>query len=306
MAYSMAELELPVLNMTVRDKDCLFRFVFEHTRVRGELVHLDATWQAVLERHQYPEAVRNLLGQMLAAAALLSATIKIDGSLHLQLQGDGPVSILLAQAGADRVLRGLAHWREGKVPDDFRSLVGNARITLTIDPGEGGEQYQGIVAVDDDSLPAALESYFRQSEQLATRLWLTVNGTRASGMLLQQLPGDCEDADAWNREVQLAETITDEELLALPVRDLLYRLYHEEDVRLFEAEPVSFRCSCSKERIETVLRGLGYQEVQGILEEQGSVKVNCEFCNQQFTFDAVDVEKLFAAANQPDVPDTRH
>jgi molecular chaperone Hsp33 len=292
--------------MTIRDKDCLFRFVFEHTNVRGEVVHLDAAWQAILERHKYPEPVRNLLGQMMAAAALLSATIKINGSLHLQLQGDGPVSMLLVQAGSDRSLRGLAHWREGDLANDFQALVGDARLSLTIDPGEGGEQYQGIVAVEDDSLPAALESYFRQSEQLATRLWLAVDETRVSGMLLQQLPGESEDADAWNREVQLADTITKDELLTLPVQDLLHRLYHEEDVRLFEAEPVSFRCSCSKERIETVLRGLGYQEIQDILKEQGAVSVNCEFCNQHYSFDAVDVEKLFAASNQPDVPSTRH
>ncbi|MEE9422397.1 MAG: Hsp33 family molecular chaperone HslO [Gammaproteobacteria bacterium] len=292
--------------MTIRDKDCLFRFVFEHTNVRGELVHLDAAWQAILERHEYPEPVRNLLGQMIAAAALLSATIKINGSLHLQLQGDGPVSMLLVQAGSDRALRGLAHWREGDIPNDFQSLVGDARLSLTIDPGEGGEQYQGIVAVEDDSLTASLESYFRQSEQLATHLWLAVDDSRASGMLLQQLPGESEDADAWSREVQLASTITDQELLALPVRDLLHRLYHEEDVRLFEAEPMSFRCSCSKQRIETVLRGLGYQEIQDILEEQGAVSVNCEFCNQNYSFDAVDVEELFAASNQPDIPSTRH
>ncbi len=292
--------------MATHDKDCLFRFVFEHTNVRGELVHLDATWQAILERHAYPEAVRHLLGQMMAAATLLSATIKINASLHLQLQGDGPVSMLLVQAGADRVLRGLAHWKAGDLPDNFRSMVGDARISLTIDPGEGGDQYQGIVAVEDNSLPAALESYFRQSEQLATRLWLAVDNTRASGMLLQQLPGECEDADAWNRAVQLADTLTDQELLTLPIRDLLHRLYNQEDVRLFEAEAVSFRCSCSKQRIETVLRGLGYPEVQDILEEQGAVSVNCEFCNQRYSFDAVDVEELFAASNQPDVPDTRH
>lgn len=292
--------------MTIRDKDCLHRFVFEHTNVRGELVHLDATWQATLERHDYPEAVKKLLGQMMAAAALLSATIKFNGSLHLQLQGDGPISMVLVQAGADRTLRGLAHWKNGALPDDFRSQVCDARISLTIDPGEGGERYQGIVAVEQDSLPAALESYFQQSEQLATRLWLVTNDSRASGMLLQQLPWDSEDTDAWNRDVQLGETITDEELLKLPVRDLLYRLYHEENVRLFEAEPVSFRCSCSKDRIETVLRGLGYQEVQGILEEQGEVSVNCEFCNQNYSFDAVDIEELFAASNQPEVPSTRH
>lgn len=292
--------------MTDRDNDCLFRFVFEHTHVRGELVHLDATWRAILERHDYPETVRPVLGHMLAAAALLSATIKIEGSLHLQLQGDGPMTLVVVQAMADRTLRGLAHWRDGDLPADFRSLVGNARLSLTVDPGDGRERYQGIVVVEDDTVAAALEHYFQRSEQLATRLWLVADDQRASGMLLQQLPGVSEDADAWNRDVRLGETITDQELLRLPVRELLHRLFHEEDVRLFDAEPLSFRCSCSRQRIETVLRGLGYQEVRDIIDEQGEVKVNCEFCNQCFSFDAVDVEELFAASLQPDIPSTRH
>jgi len=292
--------------MTIRDRDSLHRFVFEHTNVRGELVHLDATWQAILERHAYPEPVRELLGQAMAAAALLSATIKISGSLTLQLQGSGPVNLLVVQAGANRTLRGLAHWEGDLASGDFRRLVGDARIALTIDPGEGGDRYQGIVAAEGASLAASLEDYFARSEQLATRLWLAADGQRAAGMLLQQLPGSTEDADAWNRDVHLGETVTDAELLGLPTRELLRRLYHEEDVRLFEPEPVSFRCSCSRERIESVLRGLGYDEVQDILQEQGSIKVNCEFCNQAYEFDAVDAERLFAASDQPEVPQTRH
>jgi molecular chaperone Hsp33 len=292
--------------MTSRDTDCLHRFVFEHTDVRGELVHLDASWQAVLERQDYPEPVRNLLGQAMAAAALLSATIKIDGSLHLQLQGDGAVSLLLVEVTAQRTLRGLAHW-SGHVPDGLlKNQVGNARLTLTIDPGQGGERYQGLVAVEGASLAATLEDYFRQSEQLATRLWLAASEERACGMLLQQLPSARSDDEDWNRDVHLGETISEEELLQLSTRELLYRLYHEEDVRLFDPEPVSFRCSCSAQRIGTMLRGLGYDEVRDILEEQGRVSVHCEFCSQVYAFDAVDVERLFAAADQPDIPQTRH
>ncbi len=293
--------------MSTRDRDCLHRFIFERTDVRGELVHLDASWQAVLHRHDYPAPVRALLGQAFAATALLSATIKISGSLHFQLQGDGPVSLVLVQAGADRTLRGLAHWQpDVELPERFDQLVGSARISLTIDPGEGGERYQGIVAVEGASLADSLEHYFETSEQLATRLWLAASEQRASGMLLQQLPRATDDTDAWNRDVHLGETITEGELLDLDARDLLYRLYHDEDLRLFEPEPFSFRCTCSRERIETVLRGLGYAEVQSILAEQGRVQVNCEFCNQEYAFDAVDAEGLFAAADQPDVPATRH
>ena len=177
---------------------------------------------------------------------------------------------------------------------------------LTIDPGEGGERYQGMVAVEQDLLQSTLEDYFAQSEQLATRLWLTANDQRACGMLLQQLPGQSDDDEDWNRDVFLGETVSDDELLELSVTDLLHRLYYEEDLRLFEPEPFSFRCACSVERIDTMLRGLGYDEVRDILEEQGKVSVNCEFCRQVYAYDAVDIERLFAASDQPEVPPTRH
>ena len=160
--------------------------------------------------------------------------------------------------------------------------------------------------VEGESLAVTLEDYFSQSEQLATRLWLASNAERAGGMLLQQLPRDSHNEEDWNRDVMLGETLTDEELLGLSAQALLHRLYHEEDLRLFESEPVSFRCSCSSERIESMLRGLGYDEVRDILEEQGEVSVSCEFCCQAYVYDTVDVERLFAAADQPDVPKTRH
>lgn len=294
--------------MNHRDSDVLTRFVFERTHVRGELVHLDATWRAILERRDYPEPVRELLGQAMAAAALLITTIKFTGSLILQIQGDGPVSLIVVQAKHDRTLRGLAHWTDPVLAGPLAQLVGDARLAITIDQGGDRERYQGIVALNtEETLAHALEEYFARSEQLATRLWLSANDERAAGMLLQALPGETEDADAWNRTVQLADTLSREELLELPQREVLRRLFHEEDVRLFEPEPVSFRCSCSRERIETVLRGLGYDEVQSIIAEQGQVSVDCEFCNQNYIFDAVDVEKLFAAGeHQPTVPRTRH
>jgi molecular chaperone Hsp33 len=292
--------------MTSRDTDCLHRFVFEHTDVRGELVHLDASWRAVLERQHYPAPVRELLGQALAAASLLSATIKFDGFLHLQLRGDGPVDLVLVEVTAQRTVRGLAHW-SGEVPRaSLAAQVGKAWLTLTIDPGGERERYQGLVAVEQDTLAATLEDYFRQSEQLATRLWLAADARCAAGMLLQRLPESSPDPDAWKRDVMLGETLTASELLTLPTRELLRRLFHEEDLRLFEPEPVIFRCRCSRERIATVLRGLGYAEVRDILEEQGEVSVTCEFCRLTQVFDAVDVERLFAASDQPDVPATRH
>ena len=293
--------------MSLRDSDCIHRFVFEHTDVRGELVHLDASWRAVLERQDYPPPVRDLLGQALAAAALLSATIRIEGSLQLQIQGNGPVKLLLVEVTARRTVRGLAHWQGDVAAGPLSRQVGEAaRLTMTIDPGQGSDRYQGLVLVERDTLAASLEDYFRRSEQLDTRLWLAADAQRAGGMLLQRLPGRRADDDDWNRDVFLGETLSGKELLQLTARDLLHRLYHEEDVRLFDAEPISFRCTCSAERTETMLRGLGYDEVRDILEEQGRVSVSCEFCRQEYVYDAVDVERMFAAADQPEVPSTRH
>ena len=288
------------------EKDSLQRFLIEHTNVRGEWVHLDATWQAVLERADYPPAVREPLGEAMAAVALLAATIKFDGSLTLQISGDGPISLLVVQATAAKTLRGLAHWRSDVPEGSLAERFGNARIVITIDPGQGKERYQGVVGLVGDHLGEALKEYFERSEQLPTQLWLAADGKVAAGLLLQKLPGETEDADAWNRTVTLAETVTREELLALGADEVLRRLYHEEQVRLFERDPVSFRCTCSRERVSDMILGLGPDEARSILDEQGEISVNCDFCNAHYLFDAVDVEQIFAAADHPPVKPTRH
>jgi len=281
------------------EHDTLHRFIIEHTHVRGEWVHLDATWQAILERGPYPPGVRQVLGEALAAVALLSATIKFDGSLILQITGDGPISMLVMQADGRRALRGLAHW-EGEVPEeDLQAQFGNGRMVITIDPGEGKERYQGVVALEGRHLSDALDHYFARSEQLSTRLWLAVSEESVAGLLLQRLPGEDEDADAWDRTVALADTVSEEELLSLPVEELLHRLFHEEDVRLFEREPMCFRCSCSEQRVRDMIRNLGSEEAQQILAEEGGIHVTCEFCNAQYHFDSVDIDALFAEGAMP-------
>ncbi len=292
--------------MQLRNGDTLQRFLFEHTNVRGELVHLDATWQAVLGRHEYPPVVRDLLGEAMAACALLSATIKFQGSLILQIRGEGPLTMLVVQVSRQRTLRGMVDW-EGEVqPGPLKELFGEGCLTITIDPGVGMERYQGVVDLGDRGLTEALEGYFERSEQLATRLWLAADGRRAAGLLLQKVPGDTADEDAWGRVVQLGQTISSVELTGLPSMEILRRLYHEEDVRVFEPEPVSFRCGCSRARIEETLRGLGHREVRSILEEQGKVSVDCSFCKQNYQFDAIDVEQMFAAVASPQMSKTRH
>ncbi len=287
------------------EHDSLHRFLIEHTHVRGEWVHLDATWQALLERGPYPPGVREVLGEALAAVALLSATIKFDGSLILQITGDGPISMLVMQADGRRALRGLAHWT-GEVPEhDLQAQFGEGRMVITIDPGEGKERYQGVVALEGARLSDALDAYFARSEQLPTRLWLAVDDRAVAGLLLQRLPGEDEDRDAWDRTVALADTVREEELLSLPVESLLHRLFHEEEVRLLEREPLCFRCSCSEARVKEMLRGLGSEEAHRILAEEGGVHVTCEFCNAQYHFDAVDLDALFTEGAMPG-DQTRH
>jgi len=230
---------------------------------------------------------------VLAAVVLLSSTIKFEGALILQVEAQGPLRTLVAQATDRRTLRGLARW-EGDVPQgsSLHETFGAGRVVLTAS-APGGERYQGVVALEGASLSAALETYFAQSEQLPTRLWLAADGSRATGLLLQRLPGTSVEDDTWPRAVVLADTLGDAELLGLSAEPLLYRLFHEERVRLFDAEPVSFRCGCSRERIEGLLRSLGPEEVDSVLAEQGVVEVTCEFCNRVYRVDAVDAAALF-------------
>jgi molecular chaperone Hsp33 len=287
--------------------DSLQRFIFEGVPVRGEIVHLDATWRAVLERHDYPAPLRAVLGELMAAAALLSATLKFDGSLILQMQGSGTVKLIVVECTSEQTMRATAKWDGELAAGSFRELVGDGRFAITIAPSDGKQTYQGIVELAGDSVSQVLEHYMAASEQLETRLWLGADGSQAAGMLLQRVPGpDGSDPDAWNRAVTLSETVTDRELLNLPARQIIHRLFHEEDVRVFDARILSFRCSCSRERVVGMLRLLGRAEVRSIVAEQGEVDVNCEFCNKRYALDAVDAEQIFAAEVVTPATSTRH
>ena len=289
--------------------DTLQRFLFEHAPIRGEVAHLDATWRAVLERHDYPPVLRTVLGELMSAGALLAATLKFDGSIILQLHGSGPVKLIVVECTSEQTLRATAKWTD-ELPDEGRGLadlLGDGRFVITLVPADGRQSYQGVVAIDPAGVAASLEHYMQRSEQLETRLWLAAGEERAAGLLLQKLP-EREDADedSWNRATQLAGTVTVPELLRLPAQNLLHRLYHQEDIRLFDPRPVSFRCSCSSERVAAMLRMLGYAEVRSILEERDAVEVTCEFCNRAYRYDSVDAEQLFAAAHSPQAGSTRH
>lgn len=286
--------------------DQLYRFTFEHFGVRGEVVVLAASWRAVLERHHYPRSVGDYLGEALAAAVLLSGTIKFKGSLILQIQGSGPLRTLVAQATDQRMLRGMA-LADGEVPPaDLSGAFGDARLVLSAESPKG-ERYQGVVGLEGRRLADVIESYFSQSEQLPTRVWLAADAESAAGLFLQRLPGDAdEDQDGWNRVCLLADTLDSDELLHLAPEALLRRLFHEEALRLYTPEPVAFRCGCSRERIAGVLRGLGAEEVNAIIEDRGVVEVDCEFCNTHYRFDAVDAAALFADGTVADPSDAHH
>jgi molecular chaperone Hsp33 len=286
--------------------DALHRFLFENAAIRGERVHLDAAWRTVLERHNYPPILLQWMGELSAAAVLLAATLKLQGSLILQIQGKGAIKLLVVECTGDLQLRATAKW-EGELHGDLAQMVGDGRFVITLDPKSGAQAYQGIVALEGGSVADILQHYMARSEQLETRLWLAADEHGAAGMLLQKLPEqESHDPDAWDRVTKLGETLKREELLQLPTLELLHRLYHEEDVRLFEAQPVSFHCGCSREKVAAMLKMLGREEIEGIVEEQGRVEIHCEFCNQRYEFDPVDAAMLFTEGISPHVGETRH
>jgi molecular chaperone Hsp33 len=292
----------------MHDRDCLHRFMFERYPIRGHLVHLDAAWRALIEHRDYPGNIREALGEAVAASLLLAATIKFEGVLSLQMRGDGPVHLILAQCSGGLGVRGLARYREnaGSGVARIADLIGAGNLTVTLETDDGAQRYQGIVPIVGQRLAESLQVYFENSEQLPTRLWLHADSQGASGMLLQKLPDahppqgaaaadPAAVEDAWRRVQFIGETLTALEMRTLSDAEILRRLFNEDDVRLFEPAPVFFRCRCSRERVGSMLQSLGEAESRSVLAERGEVEVHCDFCNRGYVFDAVDIEQLFNA-----------
>ncbi len=289
------------------NQDTLQRFVFENTPVRGNLVNLTSTFQLALNKQSLPSGLRQALGELMAASALLTATLKMNGSLVLQIQSKGLLKLLVVECNSDFGIRATAKWT-GDVNDQqsLFDLIEHGQFMITLDPKDGGQAYQGIVPLEGDSISAILENYMLRSEQIDTKIWLSCDGNTAAGMLLQKLPETMNqvtqnqehaehDVDTWNRVGHLASTITDDELLNLPTETLLKRLFNEEDIRLFEASHTAFFCSCSRESVANMLRMLGPDELSSIIEEQGQIEVNCDFCNTHYKFDKIDAAQLLVA-----------
>ena len=290
--------------------DQLHRYLFTHHSVRGELVSLSETFQQIVAGHDYPAEVRTLLGEMLVATSLLTATLKFDGDITVQLQGDGPLKLAVINGNNQQEMRGVARLQGEIAPDStLRQMIGNGYMVITISPTEG-ERYQGVVGLEGETLAECLENYFMQSEQLPTRIFirtgLSEDKLAAGGLLLQVLPAQETDPEELNHLAQLTHTIKADELFTLPANEVLYRLYHQEEVTLYEPQYVCFRCTCSRDRCADALMTLPDGEVLEMLEEDGKIEMHCDYCGSDYVFDAMDMATLKASGSLPESDGSVH
>lgn len=284
--------------------DQLHRYLFENVAVRGELVTVSETLEQVLANHSYPQPVKNVLAELLVATSLLTATLKFAGDITVQLQGDGPMSLAVINGNNNQQLRGVARV-QGDIPEnaDLKTLVGNGYLVITIAPEEG-ERYQGVVGLEGDTLAACLEDYFLRSEQLPTRLIIRTGEhdgkMAAGGILLQVMPAQNAQTSDFEHLATLTDTIKAEELFGLPANDVLWRLYHEEEVTVYDPQTVEFKCTCSRERCADALRTLPDEEVDSILADDGEIDMNCDYCGSHYVFNSMDIAEIRNNASPAD------
>jgi molecular chaperone Hsp33 len=279
----------------MKESDTLQRFIFEDAHIRGEIVHIEKTYQSIMNQRDYPPMIKNLLGEALVSCLLLASSIKFEGSLNLQFQGDKRLPLLLVQCDHELNIRAFAQYTEDLEIIDYATAFLQGQMVLTINQYNQTQAYQSMVPIQSTSMSENLMSYFAQSEQVSTKVWLAVNEEIAAGMLLQLMPGeDTHQKELfWEYAVQLGQTVSEEELLTLDNQTLLYRLYNEADIRIFESRPTRFQCRCNEDKMKQVLTILGEEEAKKLLEEQGAIIINCDFCNQKYTFDPIDVTLMF-------------
>ncbi len=283
------------------DPEGIRRFLFEGASVRGVVVRLEHSWRQIRGRDEYPESVAAVLGELTAATALFAGDIKFASHVSVQLKASPLLPLVFAECTSEGQMRGLARWGEQAGAHALRPQeLADAVLAITIERPETGVRYQGLVPLAGDSLATSFEAYFAQSEQLPTAIYLASDARTCAGVLIQQIPAEGgadreRDAITFEHAKILADTLTTEELLRLDATELLRRLYHEDDLRLFDAHPIRFQCRCSRERVASMLRGLGRDEAFAVLSEQGQVSVTCEFCNERYAFDGIDLEQVFAS-----------
>ncbi|WP_413736724.1 Hsp33 family molecular chaperone HslO [Sodalis sp. RH21] len=276
--------------------DQLHRYLFENYAVRGELVSLHDTYRQVLGQHDYPQSVKNLLGEMLVATSLLTATLKFSGEITVQLQGDGPLRLAVINGDDRQNMRGVARI-DGDIADDssLKQMVGNGYLVITLTPDEG-ERYQGVVGLEGEHLADCLENYFLQSEQLLTRLFIRTGAVggqvAAAGMLLQVLPAQDANPDDFDHLAKLTSTVKAEELFNLPADEVLYRLYHQDEVSLYPPQDVRFLCTCSRQRCADALLTLPGHELEEMLDQDETIDMHCDFCGSHYVFNGADIEAI--------------
>jgi len=279
----------------MKESDTLQKFIFEHAHIRGEIVHVENTFQTILGQRNYPSMVQNLLGEAIVSCLLLAGSIKFEGSLTLQFQGDEPLPLVVVQCDHELNIRAFAQFKGGLEIIDYANAFLQGQMVLSIQQDNQIQIYQSVVPIQATSMSENLMAYFAQSEQVATRVWLAVNDNMAAGMLLQLMP--CQDSQQreqfWEYAVQLGQTVSEVELLTLDNKTLLYRLYNETDVRTFDPRAIRFQCRCNPEKMKQVIRVLGEEEAKELLKEQNIIEISCDFCNQKYTFDSIDVTLLF-------------
>jgi len=297
---------ITALMTLMSNSDQIQRILFDELDIRGAVAGLEDSYHEALHKHGYPLVIRKVLGELMAAAALLSTNLKFEGRLILQVAGKDAVKVLMAECTDQQELRAIARF-DGELPEEasFHDLVQGGQMAITIQPKQG-QRYQGVVPLEGETLSQCLEAYFSVSEQLPTQILLAADGEKAAGMMVQVLPVSGGDNEDWQRISHLTSTLKDDELLQLDNETLLYRLFHEETCRLFEADPVTFRCDCSRERSAASLRYMSREELEQIIEEEGKVAVNCQFCNSSYAFGLADLDQVFAAKRGDDPASTLH
>ncbi|MCL4409221.1 MAG: Hsp33 family molecular chaperone HslO [Gammaproteobacteria bacterium] len=276
--------------------DMIARFAFRNHDVRGELVRLQESYQALIANHDYPLGVQRLLGELMAVTSLLTATLKFEGHINVQVQGNGPLNYATVNGSHDQALRGVARLTETPKDESFLGLVGEgAYLVITLSP-EHGEEYQGVVGIEGNSLASTIEAYFAQSEQLPTKVWLFANPEQgaAAGFFLQVLPASDKDTEGFEHLSTLAATLTADEITQLSTEEVLHRLYHEEQVELYPEQAVRFFCGCSRARTETALRSVPTAELHDIIAEKGELRLTCDYCLTDYVFNDFDVDALNA------------
>jgi molecular chaperone Hsp33 len=273
------------------------RFLLENLDIRGAVVHLDSIWQQMLSGRNYPQPVTQLLGEMSATTLLLGDNLKQTGRLTIQLTGSGPVSMLIIDCNESLHIRGMAKCAQHIEPQSVPDLLGHGQLLITLDMPSMRESYQSIVPLDGDNIAEIFQHYFKQSEQLPSRLFLITTNQTIFGLLLQKLPAaDQQDPDGWARAEALAATVNDQTLLGLTAEEILTRLFYEETIRIFDPQTVHDGCHEDSAKIYAMLRSLGREEVDSILKEFGEVIISDDICNRKYRLDALAIDAVFREA----------